>query len=197
MTARSVTKVLRSRLLMPISLVSRASARVNSASSCTSASTSMPRSCAAARKLARRSVVDGSHDDEDAVCAPRPRLEHLVGVEHEVLAQRRQARRLACSGQEFGPPLKRGRVGQHGKTGGAACLIGAGERRRIEIGADQSLRRARLLDLGDKRKFGRERAARRWRRRRAAPARQLRLWRAAHPQGRRPWRLRPRAACNP
>ena len=32
-------------------------------------------------------VVDGRHDDEDAVRAPGPGLEHLVGIEQKVLAQ--------------------------------------------------------------------------------------------------------------
>ena len=61
--------------------------------------------------------------------------------------------RLARRGQIFGASLEGGRVGQHREAGGAARLIGARERRRIEVGADQSLRRARLLDLGDQREF--------------------------------------------
>ena len=36
-------------------------------------------------------VVDGGHDDEDAVGAPGARLQHLIGVEQEVLAQDRRA----------------------------------------------------------------------------------------------------------
>ena len=50
-----------------------------------------------------------------------------------------------CSGDA----LERGRVGQHREAGGAARLIGLGERARLEILADQALGRARLLDLGD------------------------------------------------
>ena len=53
--------------------------------------------------------------------------------------------------EEFRPALERGRVGEHRQAGRAAGLIGPGQRRRIEIGADQALRRARLLDLGDQR----------------------------------------------
>ncbi len=40
-------------------------------------------------------------------------------------------------------------IGQHGEARGAACRIGAGMGGRIEIGADQALGRAGLLDLGD------------------------------------------------
>ena len=48
-------------------------------------------------------VVDGGHDDQDAVGAQRARLGHLIAVEHEVLAQGRQLRprralRVRCSG---------------------------------------------------------------------------------------------------
>ena len=73
-------------------------------------------------KLTRRGVVNRRHDDQDAVGAQRPRLEHLIGIDHEVLAQRRQARRLTRRRQKFRPSLKRWRVGQHRETGGAAGL---------------------------------------------------------------------------
>ena len=108
---------------------------------------------------ARLVVGDARHDDEDAVGAPQARLEDLVGLEQEILAQHRQAGGLAGGGKIFGPALERGLVGEHGQAGRAALGIGAGERRRIEIDADEALRRARLLDLGDQRRaIGREMA---------------------------------------
>ena len=58
---------------------------------------------------------------------------------------------VARGGQMLGAALERRRVGEHRQAGRAAGLVGARQRRRIEIGADQSLRRARLLDLGDQR----------------------------------------------
>ena len=60
---------------------------------------------------------------------------------------RRRARRLEVVRRA----LERGRVGQHREAGGAAGLIGLGERLRLEMFADQAFRRARLLDLGDQR----------------------------------------------
>ena len=51
--------------------------------------------------------------------------------------------------EKFRRALERRRVGQHRQAGRAALLIGARQRGRIEIGADQALGRARLLDLGD------------------------------------------------
>ena len=53
--------------------------------------------------------------------------------------------------EKFRRALERRRVGQHREAGRAARLVGARQRRRIEVGADQALRRARLLDLGDQR----------------------------------------------
>ena len=96
---------------------------------------------------------------EDAVGAHRARLRHLIGLEHEILAQRRQRGGRARRGQKFRPALERRRVGQHRQAGRAAGLIGARQRRRIEIGADQALRRARLLDLGDQRVVAARRAS--------------------------------------
>src|SRR5215211_1388117 len=72
-------------------------------------------------EIPRSDIVDGRHDDEDTVGPPRARLDDLVGVVQEILAQDR----------------KRG--------------ARAGQRRRVEIGADHAFRRACLLDLGDQR----------------------------------------------
>ena len=44
---------------------------------------------------ARLLVGDARHDDEDAIRAPGARLEDLIGLEQEILAQGRQAGRLA------------------------------------------------------------------------------------------------------
>ena len=81
--------------------------------------------------------------------APGARLQHLIGVEKEILAQDGKRRRLARFDQMLGRALERGRVGQHRKAGCAAGLIGLGELGRLEILADEPLRGARLLDLGD------------------------------------------------
>src|SRR5262245_34403890 len=47
--------------------------------------------------------------------------------------------------------LEGGRISEHRETCRTAGFIGAGKRRWVEIGADQSLGRARLLDLGNQR----------------------------------------------
>ena len=206
LVASVVSKVLRSRLLMPIRRDFSLSARSSSSALWTSSSTSMPSAKAASSSALRGRVVDAGHDDQDAVGAPGARLRDLIGLVHEVLAQRRQRGGVARGGQELGPALERRRVGEHRQAGRAAGLVGARQRRRIEIGADQSLRRARLLDLGDQRIVAgrklaldrREEAARRRRglgrgldrRRASAHAWRPRSLRACRPrswQGCRPW----------
>ena len=66
---------------------------------------------------------------------------------------RSAGRRAGCArrGEELRRALERGRVGEDREAGRAARLIGAGQRRRVEVGADQALGGARLLDLGDQR----------------------------------------------
>ena len=106
-------------------------------------------------ELAGERVVHGGENDEDAVRAPGPRLDHLIGVDHEILAQDGKARRLARRGQIVWRALEGRRVGENGEALGAARLIGAGEGRRVEIGANEAPRGARLLDLGNEREAAR------------------------------------------
>ena len=96
-------------------------------------------------------IVERRHDDQDAVGAVGAGLDHLIGIEHEILAQHRQICRRARRHHEIQMALERRRIRQHRKTRRAAGLIGSCQRRRIEIGADQSLRGRSLLHLGNQR----------------------------------------------
>ena len=58
-------------------------------------------------------VLDGRHDDEDAVGAPRTRFDDLIRLVHEILAQRRQRRCVARGGKMLRPALERRRIGEH------------------------------------------------------------------------------------
>ena len=107
--------------------------------------------CGSAFELGGTSVIDRSHDDEDAIGPGGARFEHLVRIVHEVLAEGRQRAGLACDTQMLKRTLKRGRVGQHRKARSAAGLIGGGQSRGIEIRADEAARRARLLYFGNQR----------------------------------------------
>ena len=107
LTASAVSNVLRSRLLMPTRrdlAAARARARPRRA----------PRS---ARPCPRRTrpprrprgrVVERRHDDQDAVGAERARLGDLVGLVHEILAQRRQRRAARAAARCAGSPWNEG-----------------------------------------------------------------------------------------
>ncbi|MNY01481.1 hypothetical protein D3C86_1340140 [compost metagenome] len=101
------------------------------------------------QQVGGQGVVDHGQDDEDAVGAQGAALGHLPGIDQEVLAQAGQGDRVARGGQEGVVALEAGAVGQDGQAGRAAALIGFGQRGRVEVGADQALGRAGLLDLGD------------------------------------------------
>ncbi|MCY1239320.1 hypothetical protein D9M72_521090 [compost metagenome] len=94
-------------------------------------------------------VAERSHDQQDAVRAPGPSLEHLVAVEHEVLAQCRQAAGRACGFQEGRCTLKARRIREYRETGGTTRFVGPGKRRRVEVRANEPLGWACLLDLRD------------------------------------------------
>src|SRR5262249_41860473 len=110
-------------------------------------------------RLGRGGALDRGHDDENAIGAERARLDHLVGVEQEILAQHGERGCRPRGGKVLRTALERGRVGKHRQARRAARLVRARERRRIEIPADQPLRRARLLDLGNERSFAAQAAA--------------------------------------
>ena len=106
--ASVVSKVLRSRLLMPISrdfklqralefgLVMHLDQHVHAERERRVFERSRP-----SRRRRR-------HDDQDAVGAPGARLDHLIGLEHEILAQRGQRGRGARGGEEFRRALEDG-----------------------------------------------------------------------------------------
>ncbi len=98
-------------------------------------------------------VVDGGHDDEDAVGAPGAGFDDLVAVQHEVLAQHGQSCRGAGGGEMLRRALERGAIRQHRKTRRAAGRVLFREKFGIEILPDQAFRRARLLDLADEREL--------------------------------------------
>ena len=101
----------------------------------------------------RGCVIDHRQDDQDGVGAPAAGFGDLIGLQHEILAQHRQAGGFAGGGEEFRRALEGRRVGQDGETGGAAGFIGHGDGGRIEIGADQAFGRAGLLHFRDQAEF--------------------------------------------
>ena len=102
-------------------------------------------------ELAQLSVVERGDDEQDAVRPHGPGLRHLVGVDHEVLAQDREFARRPRGLQVIGTSLKELDIGQHRQAGGTVGRITAGDRGRIEIGTQHTAARTGLLDLGDDR----------------------------------------------
>src|SRR5207245_5808931 len=76
----------------------------------------------------------------------------LVGVDHEILAQRRKVASRARSRKVPGATLKKTFIGEHREAGRAVSRVGAGDHRRIESLAKNAPARTRLLDLGDDRR---------------------------------------------
>ena len=64
------------------------------------------------RSLRGERVGQRGHDQKNAVATPGPRFGDLVGVEHEILAQRGQRSRSAGGSKEFGRALERWRIGE-------------------------------------------------------------------------------------
>ena len=78
-----------------------------------------------------------------------PRLEHLVFIDHEVLAQHRQRAGRARLLQVLGRALEELHVGQHRQAGRAMLRIARRDLGRHEALAQHALAGAGLLDLGD------------------------------------------------
>ncbi len=141
--ARSVFNVRKSRLLMPISEVSRPRARSSSRLSCTSTRTSMSRLRADELQVTRLAIGQAGHDQQDAIGAHRAAFVDLPGIEDEVLAQYRQSRRRRERRADAPGALKIFLVSQHRQAGSATILDRRGPGRRIEIGPNQPARMAR------------------------------------------------------
>ena len=87
-------------------------------------------------KLLCLAVRDRGHDDQDTIRPQSARLGNLIGVVHEILAQRGQGAGGASLGQKGLGALEAGRVGQHRQTCRPACGIGLGQGGGIEVFSD-------------------------------------------------------------
>jgi hypothetical protein len=94
-----------------------------------------------------RERVSGQHadDQQDAAGASDPRLEHLVGIDEEVLAHRGDTQRCERGrrcGEVGQGPIESARLGEHGYRGGARARI-----RRDTLG-QRGLRRTECARSG-------------------------------------------------
>ena len=90
-------------------------------------------------KFGGQCVFKGRHDQEDAISPKCAGLGHLIGVNHEILAKRRKIHSSTRSDQIAVITLEIRRIGQYRQAARPARLIGLGQFRRIEIGANKSL----------------------------------------------------------
>ena len=94
-SSRSTVNVRRSRLLMPTIVAPASTARATSVSSCASTSASSPAAAAAASSARELAVGQRRDNQQHRIGAGRSRLDDLVAVDDEVLAQERQRARAA------------------------------------------------------------------------------------------------------
>ena len=94
-------------------------------------------------------VVERRDDQQDRIRAERTRLGNLVLVDDEFLAQDRQQTCIACLDQELGRALEERSVGQHREARRLRPRVRRSDARGIEFRTQQSLARARALDLGN------------------------------------------------
>ena len=102
-------------------------------------------------EIGRERVIDARHDHQDAIRAHRAGLEHLVGVDQEILADNGQGGGCPCRHEILRRSLEILLIREDGKAGRAALSVSARERWRVEIGANQAFGGARLLDFGNQR----------------------------------------------
>ncbi|MNM90401.1 hypothetical protein D3C81_1026610 [compost metagenome] len=98
-------------------------------------------------------IFQGGHDQQDAVGTDGARFDHLVGIDHEVLADHRQLAGRAGFLQVGIAAKEEVHIGEHRQAGGSAFLVAAGDFGRHEVLAQHALARRSLLDLGDHRRL--------------------------------------------
>ena len=146
----------------------------------------MPSDSMRSRSPIERVLLERRDDEQHQVGAVRAGLVHLVGAEHEVLAQHRNLHCGAHCVQVVERAAEAPLLGQHADHPRATGLVFAGQPRRVVDRGERALRRAAALDLGDDADAGRaqrrERVGRRTprQRRRPSPAPS-----APRPRGRR------------
>ncbi len=94
-------------------------------------------------------VVEGGHDEQHQVGAGGPGLEHLVGLDHEVLAQQRGVDGGAHGAQVVEAAAEAALLGEHADRGGPAGGVLAREGGRVGDLGQVALARAAPLHLGD------------------------------------------------
>ena len=100
-------------------------------------------------KLPERCVVQTFGDQQHGVGPGRAGFDHLIRVDDEILPQHGQIDRRADLPQVIEAALEIRLVGQHADARGPVLLVDPRDGHGIEVGADDALAGAGLLDFGD------------------------------------------------
>src|SRR5438105_7160913 len=94
-------------------------------------------------------VLERGNDQENAIRTERSRLQHLVLVDHKILAQSRQAASLASCDQMLRTSLEINAIDQYRKTRRASGFVTPGDGGGVANRPQHGLARARLPDVRD------------------------------------------------
>ncbi|CAM5707752.1 hypothetical protein STENM36S_08369 [Streptomyces tendae] len=100
-------------------------------------------------QLREQRRVECGHDQQDQVRTVRTGLPHLVGVDHEVLAQHGQVHARADGVQIGEGPGEPPSLGQHADGRRASGRVGGGQPRGVVEGGEPAAGGAGPLDFGD------------------------------------------------
>ena len=147
--SRSSSKVLRSRALTPTIAAPTSRARSTSSAECVSTSGVMPSWTMSSWSSASAVLLERGDDEQHEVGARGARLEHLVRLGDEVLAQHRDVDGGPHLGEVVERPAEASPLGQHADRARAAGLVRDREAGRVADLGEDAARRARALHLGD------------------------------------------------
>jgi len=100
-------------------------------------------------EVAQLCIVEGGSDQQDTVGAHESGIDHIAGVDREVLSDDRQRDRCTGRLEILHRPTEPVDIGENRQTRRSPRLVGAGERGGIEVGEEIALARGAPLDLAD------------------------------------------------
>jgi hypothetical protein len=100
-------------------------------------------------EVAQLCIVEGGSDQQDTVGAHEPGIDHIAGVDREVLSDDRQRDRCTGRLEILHRPTKPVDIGENRQTRCSTRVIGAGECIGVEVGEEIALARRASLDFAD------------------------------------------------
>ena len=100
-------------------------------------------------EVAQLCIVEGGSNQQDTVGAHEPGIDHIAGVDREVLSDDRQRDRCTGRLEILHRPTEPVDIGENRQTRCSTRVIGAGECSGVEIGEEIALARRASLDFAD------------------------------------------------